>query len=132
MVPELLVRNFQVSLKFYTEILGFTEVHSRENPDFVYLEQEKAQIMLEQLSDDSWLTGNLEYPLGRGVHLQIELSAIQPIYNRICKKEYPIYKKLKENWYPTGECSSGQKEFLVQDPDGYLLRFCQHIGNKSS
>ncbi|HAT7741725.1 TPA: VOC family protein, partial [Vibrio vulnificus] len=27
-------------------------------------------------------------------------------------------------------CLSGQKEFLVQDPDGYLLRFSQYLGEK--
>ncbi|HFQ4989843.1 TPA: VOC family protein, partial [Vibrio vulnificus] len=24
----------------------------------------------------------------------------------------------------------GQKEFLIQDPDGYLLRFSQYLGEK--
>ncbi len=40
-------------------------------------------------------------------------------------------KELKETWYDIGEILSGQKEFLIQDPDGYLLRFTEYLGEKS-
>jgi len=39
-----------------------------------------------------------------------------------------LYRELKESWYDTGGVLSGQKEILVQDPDGYLLRFTQYLG----
>lgn len=130
MIPELIVTDFQKSLAFYTNILGFKVRYQRENPDFAYLEQEKAQIMIEQLHDSSWNAAELTYPLGRGVNFQIELSDIQPILDRLKKTEVKLFRELKESWYETGSVLSGQKEFLVQDPDGYMLRFTNYLGEK--
>ena len=38
--------------------------------------------------------------------------------------------EIQENWYRAGNKLVGHKEFLVLDPDGYLLRFAQDIGEK--
>lgn len=130
MVPELSVSNFAESLDFYCEIIGFKIRNQRENPDFVYLELEQVQIMLEQIHDEAWVTGKLVLPLGRGVNFQIEISDISPVYERINVANIKLFRELKETWYDVGECLSGQKEFLVQDPDGYLLRFSQYLGEK--
>ena len=37
---------------------------------------------------------------------------------------------MEENWYRQDEYLLGNKEFLVQDPDGYLLRFSEDLGKK--
>jgi hypothetical protein len=43
----------------------------------------------------------------------------------------PLFRALEESWYPVSEREEeGQLEFLVQDPDGYLLRFCQVLGSR--
>jgi hypothetical protein len=42
-----------------------------------------------------------------------------------------FYRELHESWYDIGEKLSGEKEFVIQDPDGYLLRFTQHLGDKA-
>ncbi|MEQ1417447.1 VOC family protein, partial [Salmonella enterica] len=96
-----------------------------DNPDFAYLELEKVQIMLEQIHDEAWVTDSLVAPFGRGVYFQIELSDISSIYERIQAADIKLFKELKETWYDIGEILSGQKEFLIQDPDGYLLRFTE-------
>jgi catechol 2,3-dioxygenase-like lactoylglutathione lyase family enzyme len=83
MVPELSVSNFEESLNFYQHLLGFKIRNQRSNPDFAYSENEKVQIMLEQIHDAGWVTGELEYPLGRGVNFQIELTDISPIIERL-------------------------------------------------
>lgn len=131
MVPELSVSNFTTSLRFYCEILGFKIRNQRDNPDFAYLELEKVQIMLEQIHDEAWVTGSLVAPFGRGVNFQIELSDISLVYERIQAADIKLFKELKETWYDIGETLSGQKEFLIQDPDGYLLRFTEYLGEKS-
>lgn len=131
MVPELSVSNFEESLNFYQHLLGFKIRNQRSNPDFAYLENEKVQIMLEQIHDTGWVIGELEYPLGRGVNFQIELTDISPILERLKAANVVLYRELNENWYDEGNVLSGQLEFLVQDPDGYLLRFTQHLGEKS-
>ncbi|MCK8069849.1 bleomycin resistance protein [Vibrio cyclitrophicus] len=131
MVPELSVSNFEASLSFYVDVLGFSVRIKRENPDFVYLEQEQVQIMLEQITDSGWITGELVTPLGRGVNFQIELSDLEPLVERLKKANVRFFRDLKETWYDTGEKLSGEREFLIQDLDGYLLRFTQHLGEKA-
>ncbi|HFQ5086763.1 bleomycin resistance protein [Vibrio vulnificus] len=130
MVPELSVSNFANSIDFYCEIIGFKIRNQRKEPDFAYLELEQIQIMLEQIHDEAWVIGELVWPLGRGVNFQIELSDIAQVYERIKASNITLFRELKETWYDVGECLSGQKEFLVQDPDGYLLRFSQYLGEK--
>lgn len=130
MVPELSVSNFERSLAFYVDVLGFSIRIKRENPDFVYLEQEHVHMMLEQINDEGWITGELEAPLGRGVNFQIELSDLEPLVQRLQTHKVPLFRELKETWYDIGEKLSGERELLLQDPDGYLLRFTQHLGEK--
>ncbi|MCC4860633.1 bleomycin resistance protein [Vibrio splendidus] len=130
MVPELSVSNFERSLAFYVDVLGFSIRIRRENPDFVYLEQEHVQMMLEQISDEGWITGELEAPLGRGVNFQIELSDLEPLVKRLQTHKVSLFREMKETWYDIGEKLSGERELLLQDPDGYLLRFTQHLGEK--
>ncbi|SBS62315.1 bleomycin resistance protein [Vibrio splendidus] len=130
MVPELSVSNFERSLAFYVDVLGFSIRIRRENPNFVYLEQEHVQMMLEQISDEGWITGELEAPLGRGVNFQIELSDLEPLVKRLQTHKVSLFREMKETWYDIGEKLSGERELLLQDPDGYLLRFTQHLGEK--
>ena len=130
MVPELSVTDYQKSLEFYTNVLGFNVVHSRSDPDFSYLDQGNAQIMIEQWEEDSWNTGALEYPLGRGINFQIELPNISLVYDRLQNLKYPLFMDIEENWYQSNDVEIGQREFLVQDPDGYLLRFCENISER--
>jgi catechol 2,3-dioxygenase-like lactoylglutathione lyase family enzyme len=129
LVPELTVFDFEKSLEFYTNILGFEIMFSREN--FVYLKQEGVQFMLEGFHKDGWNIGRLEPPLGRGINFQIELKDIAPIYESLKAINYPLYRESKDVWRKTGNIQSGQREFLLQDLDGYLLRFCQYLGERS-
>ncbi len=127
LVPELSVSDFEKSLEFY-ELLGFKQLYSR--PGFVYLEFEGIQWMLQTLENDSWQTAAFEKPLGRGINFQIECSDATGIRNKLIALNYPLFRDLKDSWYKTGEILSGQRECLVQDPDGYLLRFAEHLGEK--
>ena len=49
---------------------------------------------------------------------------------RLADASYPLFVPPEENWYRVADTLSGNREFLVQDPDGYLLRFSQHLGTK--
>ena len=128
LVPELDVSDFERSLQFYTDVLGFEVLFTREN--FAYLELEDIQFMLQEPSGDGWKTGDLDYPYGRGINFQIELSDIAPLYERFKAADYQLFQDIKDTWRETAGVLSGQREFLIQDPDGYLLRFCQALGEK--
>jgi hypothetical protein len=39
--------------------------------------------------------------------------------------------EIEENWYKVNNKKIGNKEFLVQDPDGYLLRFSEDMGERN-
>lgn len=86
--------------------------------------------MIEQLGDEVWLTSDLQPPFGRGINLQIELNDIQPLYDRLVAIRYPFFRDIAVQWYTTGATDAGVREFLVQDPDGYLLRFSQDLGER--
>jgi catechol 2,3-dioxygenase-like lactoylglutathione lyase family enzyme len=129
LIPELSVSNFKKSINFYVNILGFKIEYQRKNPDFAFLSFQKSQIMLQEIND-IWNTAKLEKPFGRGINFQIEVKKIQPILNNLKKNNYPIFMEPKENWYKKDNQFLGNKEFLVQDPNGYLLRFFEDLGVK--
>lgn len=75
LIPELSVFDFNKSLNFYTKILGFTVEYDRPEYEFAYLSFQGSQLMIEQGKDNKespWYTGELVYPRGRGVHLQLD------------------------------------------------------------
>ncbi len=133
MVPELTVSDFAESLAFYTRELGFDVLFSRsDEAAFAYMDFEGAQLMLEEFRQDGWNVAELEKPFGRGVNLQIECSDAGLLRDGLARSEYPLYREVEDVWRDTGDTVTGSREFLVQDPDGYLLRFSQHLGEKAT
>lgn len=129
LVPELAVTDIEVSKAFWVDMLGFKIKFERVEDKFVYLTLEGADIMLDQIREGvSWLTGTLAPPLGRGINLEITLSEIEPILQRLQAADHKLWREPKEEWYRSGEVKVGVREFLVQDPDGYLLRFAEELG----
>ena len=130
LVPELVVFNFKKSLHFYVSILGFTIKYERADPSFAYLEFEGSQIMIEELQADSWVVGELSHPFGRGMNLQIECQNVAEIRKRIAGVGIAVERELHDAYYEAAGATIGQRQFTVADPDGYLLRFCQIIGER--
>ncbi|EJL93741.1 VOC family protein [Pantoea sp. GM01] len=127
LVPELTVTDFPASLHFYTDVLGFSVIIRRTEPDFAYISLGEAQLMLEHYHSSGWNTAELARPLGRGVNFQIEVDDIKQIFDRVSAHGITLFRDLRDNHYSTVETTACQREFLVQDPDGYLLRFSQYI-----
>ena len=131
LVPELIVTDLEKSYYFWVNILGFSVKYQRTEEKFLYLERNGAQFMLEELQDDQWVTGELNYPLGRGINFQLEVKQLDDILNRLHKAQWSIFSGLEERWYRAENVEHGQKQFLVQDPDGYLLRIIAVIGDRA-
>ncbi len=121
LIPELSVSDIEKSIKFYT-LIGFEIMYERKEDKFCFLQLEENQIMIEQINDN-WNTGILEYPFGRGINLSMSVKDVEEIYNKIKEKNIDIFQELKINKYQVDNVVYEDKEFLVQDPDGYLLRF---------
>ncbi|MFH2112791.1 MAG: VOC family protein [Candidatus Bathyarchaeota archaeon] len=126
LIPELSVTNIQKSLQFYVDTLGFTIDYSRPEDKFYFLSYEGSQIMIEEINNH-WWTGELEHPFGRGINFQMEVSDVSVLMERLDEANITLFRPLKESWYRGEDTEFGQIEFLVQDPDGYLLRFTQDI-----
>lgn len=133
LIPELSVSNFEKSLEFYTKVLDFTIEYKREEEGFAFLSLGKCQIMIDAMNKGrTWRTGNFGYPLGRGINFQIEVDKINPLLINLKRNKIKLFSQPEEKWYRKGKEYVGNKQFLVQDPDGYLLRFFEDIGVKKS
>ena len=129
-IPELSVTNLENSIKFYKTI-GFKIEYERPENKFVFLSLGKIQFMLQEISDnDKWDVAPLTYPFGNGINFQLEVENVDKIYNLLKENNYKITFEIKENWYRQDDKLLGNKEFLVQDPDGYLIRFSEDLGTK--
>ncbi len=131
LVPELSITDFSKSLDFYTRILGFTIRYQRPEEGFAYLELGEAQLMIDQIGvGRTWETAPFEYPLGRGVNLQIEVPEVDALLKTMQANTISLFMEVEEKWYRMNETEVGNKQFLVTDPDGYLLRFTEDLGER--
>ena len=121
LIPELSVSNIEKSKQFYLK-LGFAIRYERKEDKFVFIEFQGNQIMLEEINDN-WNTGKLEYPFGRGINISMTVNNINEYYNDLMNKEVIFFKDIMVNKYRVDEEFYEDIEFLIQDPDGYLLRF---------
>lgn len=130
LIPEFEVSDFDRSLDFYVRVLGFDVEERSANPNHALLCLNGAQLMICDESDD-WTTGERKYPYGRGVNFSVDVPDADELVKRIERASYPIMIPLYNAWYRKGKIEKGQRQFLVMDPDGYLLRFKHDLGIRS-
>ena len=129
-IPELSVTHLNRSLEFY-KCIGFKIEYERPENKFAFISLGDIQFMLQEISDNNkWEVAPLSYPFGNGINFQLEVSDVDTIYNTLKEREYTIAYEIEENWYRQDDKLLGNREFLVQDPDGYLLRFSEDLGEK--
>ena len=121
LIPELSVTNIDKSKEFYLK-LGFKIMYERKEDKFAFLELEGNQLMIEEINDN-WNTGKLEYPFGRGINISMTINDIDKYYQELVNKNISFFKDIMTNEYDVNGKTYLDKEFLIQDPDGYLLRF---------
>lgn len=133
LIPELSVKNCPESIKFYCDVLGFKVIYERKDEGFAFLERDNAQLMLDQINKGrTWIHPNthIDNPLGHGVNFQIQADSLTPLLEKISAYKIPLFSPLEEKWYRRNDDHIGQRQFIVADPDGYLLRFYEKIGIK--
>lgn len=121
LIPELSVSDISKSKEFYLKI-GFKIKYERMEDKFCFLELEDNQIMIEEVNDN-WNTGKLEYPFGRGINISMSVSNIDDLYKIVKDNNIPLFIDLEVHEYRVDNKIYYDKEFLIQDIDGYLLRF---------
>lgn len=135
-LPELYCRDFNLTRAFYLNVLGFRIMYERPEDKFMRIERQGAQLMFEELdlSGDNrvWLVAPAEYPFGRGISFQIDTTNVDAFYKKVRESSATIFLPMEEKWYRADDSYLGNRQFIVQDPDGYLLRFAEDIGDRPS
>jgi catechol 2,3-dioxygenase-like lactoylglutathione lyase family enzyme len=124
LVPELEVSDLAASLAFYLGVCGFAVAYERPEDRFACLQRGGAELMLEQAGPVS--------ARGLGMNLQIEVSDVDGLHDRVVRAGSKVVRELEERWYRRGAAELGNRQFVVADPDGYLLRFFQDLGERSA
>lgn len=121
LIPELSVTDIEKSKEFYLN-LGFKVMYERKEDKFCFLYLEDNQIMIEKINNN-WNVGEMKYPFGNGINISMTVSDIDSFYENIISKKFVLFRKIKTSKYRVDDIIYEDKEFLLQDPDGYLLRF---------
>ena len=130
LMAEMMVNDYPTSLAFWTQILGFVPAFTRPAQKLACLvHPDCAQVMIYE-RDGDWETGVMEPPFGRGAVIQVYVADATKAAARITEAGHPFYVPLRDKWRDWGDRMGGQREFLVQDPDGYLIMIAQRIGER--
>ncbi len=122
LIPELTVSNIDEAKRFYLDVLNFKLEYERVEDKFAFVSLESNQIMLQE-ENGNWSVGKLEYPYGRGVNFEMTVSNVDEYYAAILRNGVTPFRPLTTNNYRKDNEVIAQKEFIIQDQDGYLLRF---------
>ena len=123
--PEFFVRDVDLSIEFYVDKLGFTLV--RADPDgsgrhsFAVLALGDAEFLL---CHESFLgaanRAALPYPRSSGVDIRLMTDDVDGVYARVSGRGVRIVLPLRDEPY-------GLRDFTLEDPDGFRIRFAQRI-----
>lgn len=134
LVPELWCSDFEVSLKFYTTVLGFEIAQRRGSDPHAYLTLNGAQIMIAHWRLDGnwvpWLPDDMARPYGRGINFQFMVRDVDAMYEAVLARgSRPLLDIYDADIWKT-DCMDTRRQFLISDPDGYVLRFAQSLGTR--
>ena len=146
LVPELDVTTLATSVRFYAEVLGFRTLFERPAERFAYLERDGVELMLEEAAGPGrrFRTATLEVPFGRGVNFQLRVGDVDAVHARAVASGVEIVVPMEERWYrvdvaqaggrwrKAGAVEVGNRQFVVADPDGYLWRPFQDLGERGA
>ena len=135
LVPELYITSLPASLAFWRDLLGFRVLYDWPEQGFAAIERDGVEFMLEEYetgpSERCWDTGAREKPYGRGINFEIGVRDLDILLATLNRAAWPLFFGPEERWYRiAADEETGVHQFLVQDPDGYLLRFSQSLGRR--
>ena len=118
--PEFFVRDVDQSVAFYSERLGFTTL--RKEPDFAVVALGEAHVLLaaEAHTSREWLAAG---PRGIGSNVRIMVDDVDAVYQRAKAGGVPIVQEIADRSY-------GLRDFILADPDGFMLRFASALAAK--
>ena len=124
LTPNLVVRNVEDSLKFYSEILGLEKAISvPDQSPYVFASVGNGSV---EIFFNDQNTVAAEYPklaatIGGSLTLYMEVNDLQAVLDRVQKAGAKIAMPLTEQFY-------GMREFAFEDGDGYTITVAQRMG----
>ncbi len=116
---------FARSLRFYTDVLGFTTM--RYAPEQRRAELERDGVTVEIAEGVEGGLAPLEYPFGRGVVLMVWTQDAEAVLSGVEAYGARLHRPMEEVWREEDGTRVGHRAFEVVDPDGYTLRFCEAL-----
>ncbi|MCF6369843.1 bleomycin resistance protein [Rhizobium halophilum] len=135
LVPELAVSDWRKSRSFYCDVIGFDVRYERPEEGFSYLVLDGGELMIDQIGLGRTFTvagAPIERPYGRGLNLQLRVPDLDVVLRRLELANIPLYLPLEEKWYRRNGKEVGNRQFVVADPDGYLVRPFEDLGERAS
>lgn len=121
LTPNLVVRNVEASLKFYSEILGLEKAISvpDESP---YVFASVSNGVIEIFFNDQ-KTVAAEFPklaanIGGSLTLYMEVDSLRDVLDRVQRAGAKISMPVTEQFY-------GMREFAFEDGDGFTITIAQ-------
>jgi catechol 2,3-dioxygenase-like lactoylglutathione lyase family enzyme len=130
LVPELMVTDLAASLAFWCGPCGFRVLYDRPEEGFACVERDGSWLMLDELPEGRahrWEVAPTGRPFGRHVNFEIAVESVEPILAALGAARWPLFMAPETKTYRVGGAGATVRQFLVQDPDGYLLRFSQRL-----
>jgi catechol 2,3-dioxygenase-like lactoylglutathione lyase family enzyme len=123
--PNLLVSNIERSTEFYRDVLGFTV--KQTVPDaapfvFVWLDHTGVGVFLNdpKAVAHDFPDATMRPPGGTATMFFV-VSDVDALHARVAPQT-KVVTPLKTQFY-------GMREFAVEDPDGHILTFAQHVAD---
>ncbi len=119
--PEFFVRDVAAAVRFYVDKLGFVAL--RQEADFAVVAVGEAHVLLAHESiapDSAQLAATAR---GAGVNIRIMVDDVDAVHQRAKANGVRIVHDIGDRYY-------GLRDFILADPDGFMLRFAQAIAAK--
>lgn len=124
-IPEFLCKDIKKSVEFYVQNLKFKILFQRNEDGFYFLTKDNIQLMLQQVTENGWLSHGKHTPFGNGLNIALQVPSID-IYDIKDLSDY-IYLEAQEVEYQTLYRVIKVRQIIFRDPDGYLIRFIQPL-----
>ncbi len=111
-VPVLATDDVSKTAAYYRDVLGFAMDDTVSGPDWAMLWADRCQLFLS-LNPGAAATA-------AGQQIMISAPGVDAVYERHKAKGAKIVSELEDKPW-------GLREYTVEDPNGYLLRFESHI-----